>query len=691
MKYRLRSILIILLIVLISTASVSCKEEALKDSNKAEASNIKITWKRDVDSNTDQFRRIYKKARILEDEKHYKDAYDLFNVLDANYHILYDFVLYHRANVAKQIPDEASVIKDLSTLIKETPDSPLAGAATYALGQSYVRIKDDEKAQKYFEICANKYPNTDFAVASDYYLGELMAKLPEKKEKAIQSFLTYLKEAPDGKFAVNSAEAVIKLKGEANLSSYDKELIGLAYFNGGQYSNAIKYLEPAFGEHTWYALGRSYQLSGNKTLAIQTFSKALNSFSGLDPEEIDNAVKAAARMKGYDYSAWEYCKKTFPKQADIALYFQAQRLYNNQAVGIYKQIIEKFPESRYAPEANWVVFWNDFNNKNYDSAITLGKNHVKNYPESKSTSRIVFWVAKAYERKGEKENAIKVYQRLANKFLGDYYAYRATGRLNELKNNKKDKKWSTIPQGYTYDISWDSPLPESLEEISTKYGNKVAELLYLDDVEGANLILGEKADAKMQSYFNLRNGLHSKSIVVLRDNQEDEILLPPGQVKAWELLYPLHFSDIIKAHATKNSIDPLLVQALTREESYFNPQAVSCSNAKGLMQLMPATASSVAQWEKIPSFSQLDLFKPEVNIRLGSRYLGYTHNTFSGNSMLAVAAYNGGPGNVNKWLKTISTDDWDQFVENIPLDETRNYVRKVFSSYWAYRDIYAKS
>ena len=265
--------------------------------------------------------------------------------------------------VAKHIPDEASVIKDLTTLIKEIPDSPIADAATYALGQSYVRIKDDEKAQKYFEICANKYAGSDFAIASDYYLGELLAKTPEKKQKAIQSFLTYLKEAPDGKFSVNSAEAILKLKDETKLSEYDKELVGLAFYHGGQYSSAIKYLQPSFGENTWYALGKSYQLSGKKKQAIDTFSRALSSYSGLDPEEVDNAVKAVARIKGNNFAAWKYCEKTFPKQADIALYFQAQKLYNNQAISFYQKIIDKFPESRYAPEANWVVFWNHFNNK----------------------------------------------------------------------------------------------------------------------------------------------------------------------------------------------------------------------------------------------------------------------------------------------------------------------------------------
>ena len=93
----MRNLLIIAITIIVSVSTISCKEEALKDSNKAQASEVKLTWKRDVDKNTDQFRKIYKKARMLEDKKDYKNAYDLYNVLDANYDILYDFVLYHRA------------------------------------------------------------------------------------------------------------------------------------------------------------------------------------------------------------------------------------------------------------------------------------------------------------------------------------------------------------------------------------------------------------------------------------------------------------------------------------------------------------------------------------------------------------------------------------------------------------------
>ncbi|MEW5822182.1 MAG: transglycosylase SLT domain-containing protein [Cyanobacteriota bacterium] len=682
---------VISFIILISIAVISCQKGLLTQIKKVQAIENKSTWTKDVDDATDQFRKIYQKARELQKNNEYQKAYDLFSVLDKNYEVLYDFVLFNRSEVAKQIPDETAVINDLKKLIKDYPKSIIRDAALYSLGQAYVRIKDTENARKYFEGLVTKYPESNYSIGASYYLGEMNVDLSDGKTKAIKNFRSYLKEAPDGKFAVNSANALIKLVGENNLSNEDKELIGLAFYNGAEYSKAVKYLEQVYNERTWYSLGRSYQYSGNKTKAIEIYTSALGSFEGLDPEEVDNSIKATAAIKGNDYNAWTYCEKVFPRYADVALYFKAQKLYNDQAMPFYEKIVENYPESRYAPESNWSILWKQFNDKKYDSVIAQGKLHVKSYPDANSTSRVVFWVGKAYEKKGDMASAIKIYERMVNKFYGDYYAYRAAGRLNELKYNKTDYKWKTKPYDYNYTANWVPPLPISLNEVANNYGNNVAELLYLGDVESVENVLNNQIDPRMESYFNLKNGMKSKSIVVLRDNQSQSIKNPPGGDLSWELLYPLHFSTIIKQNANKNSIDPLLVQALTREESYFNHQAVSCSNAKGLMQLIPSTANAVANWEKLPSFSQLDLFKPEINIRLGARYLKYTHDQFAGDSMLAVAAYNGGPGNVNKWLKSMSKDDWDQFVENIPLSETRNYVRKVFRSYWAYNDIYARN
>jgi soluble lytic murein transglycosylase len=676
------------MLLLVMPTAISCK----KDVDKQSLSNPAVqesSWSIEVDEPTQQFRGIYKKARSLQKKKDFTGAYDLYNVLDENYGLLHDFVLYQRSEVAKNIPNEASVITDLKELIQKYPDSPLVDLATYSLGQAYIRISDDINARKYFAETIKKYPHSDYAIASEYYLGELNAKTDETKAQAIENFRSYLKEAPDGKFAVNCADGLLKLVDASTLSSTDKQFIGLAYFHGGNYSSAIKYLKPVFNEHTWYALGKSYQLTGNKTEAINIFSKALNSYQGLDPEEIDNAVKATAVMKGSGFDAWNYTQKMYPKYADIALYFKAKKLYHNEALTYYRQVVEKFPDSRYAPESNWAIFWENYNKGNYEEAIKQARFHSKNYPDSKSLSRIVFWAGKAYEKKGDKNTAIAIYEKLIDNVQGDYYSYRAEGRLNELKYGKTDNMWKTEPTGYYYETTWQPPLPVTYKHIANKYSDKAAELIYLDDLESAKYLFKDNMEPLLEGYFHLKDGLISRSIVIIRENQNKHIINPPGNEKSWELLYPLHYSTIIKDNAYKNRLDPLLVQALAREESYFNPQALSSSNAKGLMQLIPSTAQAVANWEKLKSFSQYDLFKPEVNVRLGTRYLKYTHDTFNGNSMLAVASYNGGPGNVNKWIRTIPNADWDQFVENIPLDETRNYVRKVFRSYWAYREIYS--
>lgn len=672
------------IIVFVST---SCKKAPIDNNSKVQASEAKISWSMDVDEPTQEYRKTYQNARELQEQKKYQEAFDLYSTIDQKYQILYDLVLFNRSEVAKQIPDEASVIKDLKELIDKYPDSPVVDLATYSLGQAYVRIKDDKNAIKYFEQTVTKFPNSKYAIAANYYLGELYAKEPNSTQKVINHFELYLKEAPDGKFAVNCADAIVKLK-PSNLSDADKELVGIAYYNGGNYNKAIKYLSTVFNDKTWYSLGKSYQLTAQQQKAMDTFSKALNSFSGLCPDEVDNAIKAIALMKGNTPEAWQYCEKVFPSHADVAIYFQAKRLYNTQAVSLYKKIVDSFPDSQYAPESSWVVFWDMFNNKKYKEAIAQGKKHIKKYSDSASSTRIVYWVGKSYERLGEKDNAITIYQRMQNHYLADYYAYRAKSRLAELKHSKPDKQWQTVPSGYAYNNEWSAPVPIEYKEIASMYGAKIAELLYLGDMNTVALLLDENIDPRLDSYFKFNDGLASRSIVVLRDDQKNSLKKTPGNDKAWELLYPLHFSTLVKTNAAKNNLDPLLVQALTREESYFNPQAVSSSNAKGLMQLMPATAQSVAEWEKLNNFSQLDLFKPEVNLRLGSRYLKYTHDRFNGNSMLAVASYNGGPGNVNKWVNTLPNSDWDQFVENIPLDETREYVRKVFRSYWAYKDIY---
>ena len=123
-------------------------------------------------------------------------------------------------------------------------------------------------------------------------------------------------------------------------------------------------------------------------------------------------------------------------------------------------------------------------------------------------------------------------------------------------------------------------------------------------------------------------------------------------------------------------LDPNLVRALILQESYYNPKAKSRVGATGLMQLMPATANDHARKLRIP-FATSRLENPEVNVRLGTFHLKMLVNMFNGNEHYAIASYNAGQGNVMKWRRAAPGRPLDEFLESIPFQETRNYVKRV--------------
>jgi soluble lytic murein transglycosylase len=164
---------------------------------------------------------------------------------------------------------------------------------------------------------------------------------------------------------------------------------------------------------------------------------------------------------------------------------------------------------------------------------------------------------------------------------------------------------------------------------------------------------------------------------------------PAGRWKlAWQLAFPRPWEDVVAAESASAGIETALTWAIMREESAFNPDAHSAANAIGLMQLLGGTARLVARGTTIP-FDDTALRRPEVSIALGARLLGSLRTSFSDNPSLAIAAYNGGAGNVRRWLAERGSDDFDVFVDRIPFDETRNYLKRVLSSEAAYAYLYA--
>jgi soluble lytic murein transglycosylase len=156
----------------------------------------------------------------------------------------------------------------------------------------------------------------------------------------------------------------------------------------------------------------------------------------------------------------------------------------------------------------------------------------------------------------------------------------------------------------------------------------------------------------------------------------------------YALAYPKAFETYVMSAAKEFDLDPFLIWALMRQESQYQPQVVSKAGAVGLMQIMPATAGDIAARLRVPT-EEVKLDDPEVNIRFGSFYLRSMLDQFSGNADMALAAYNGGGGNVRRWKKSAHMTAGEDFPTSITYQETREYITRVMDAFHVYKWFYS--
>ena len=151
--------------------------------------------------------------------------------------------------------------------------------------------------------------------------------------------------------------------------------------------------------------------------------------------------------------------------------------------------------------------------------------------------------------------------------------------------------------------------------------------------------------------------------------------------------YPMKYSEYVEKYAKEYNVDNLLIYSIIKAESNFNEKAISASNAKGLMQLMDKTAEEVADNLQM-EYEEKDIYEPEKNIMLGTKYYSELLKKYNDNMYLALAAYNAGIGNVNNWIETGTIKEDGSDIENIPFKETNMYVRKIINNYRMYKKIW---
>ena len=248
--------------------------------------------------------------------------------------------------------------------------------------------------------------------------------------------------------------------------------------------------------------------------------------------------------------------------------------------------------------------------------------------------------------------------------------------------------------------SWTWTYPAGvIAELKSKNENTLATLIYLKQYEEA-MTQGAASYPELNAWLLGKTGQPMPAINVAFKQLEESgpkgsIMTNPDNILLWQYSFPLLYNQQVDKYSQGTSIsDPLFMHALIREESRYNPYAVSKSNALGLCQLMPQTANAVAIGLGLHIASNTQLFQPDLNIKIGTTHLSSLVNGFHGSSLLATAAYNAGSGAVKAKLsdkQNFVVKDPDYFVEDFPYRETRDYIRKVISSYWLYRQIYCGS
>ena len=635
--------------------------------------------------NIEKSRSLYRTAREYQKNGEDRNAFYTYAKISSGYPA-YDIVLFYQAKCAAELQDEKTAILKFKKLLSDYSDSPIAPQASYNLGQAYIRTGNNSEAERQFIETIKRYPETDFAIGSYYYLGQ--ATKDENKKEATQYWLKYIELAPSGRFAMDCYEELKSLPHK--YSSKQLKEIAIALYNAENYSKSLFYLKQVPLKYSWYYLAKNYEALGDKNRALYFYKEGLKSSSS-DCEKRENFEQAmqsyvSSNPKGID-KGWEEILGFSGTARDFALFHKAQSSPKKDALKYYWEIINKYSNGNFASEALWNIFWDSYLNKkdDYKSAIKLGEKHISKYENTKASPAIHFWMGKIYEKRDDKAKAYYFYQTVLSKYPDSYYAFRADGRITALKTGI-DPGWKTNSYNRIPEDQTEIELPHSSVELTNLYGARIMELIKVGDYETVLSFI--KNDTFLESWINLQNGIISRSIVIAR-NAMDELSEKPNQGDSkWKLVYPVYYPENINQNSGLNQLDPAIVLSLMKEESYFNTFALSYSNARGLMQIMPGTAKDISRWKGLGNYSGVQLFDPDVNIKLGTAYLSHVKGSLHNNMLFAVAAYNGGPGAVERWLNANQGRDTDEFIEDIPYEQTNTYVKKVYKSYWNYKRIY---
>jgi soluble lytic murein transglycosylase len=366
----------------------------------------------------------------------------------------------------------------------------------------------------------------------------------------------------------------------------------------------------------------------------------------------------------------------------------------DKAIDAYRELQQRFPGAGRASYAHWKVAWLSLRQGRTAEAKTGFEQQIGLYPASAEVPAALYWRGRLAEEDKDAGTARAYYQKLSERFRNFYYGELARRRLKEIKADDDSPRIALLDRvpgiSVGANITAGDPPTDNLRYQKAQVLQNgglldfaVRELQSAATEDSGNWVTSETAKLYEDA------GRYDGAIQVFKRAVPNyfAVDLPTLPRPYWEALFPKPYWPDLKKFSSQNALDPYLVASLIRQESEFNPGAVSRANALGLMQLLPKVGSSVAKDEKLKHFSPSQLFTPEVNLQLGTRYFRQMVDKF-GTFEYALAAYNAGSNRVDDWLGQGKYRDPQEFVESIPFTETREYVQAILRNANVYRQLY---
>jgi soluble lytic murein transglycosylase len=626
--------------------------------------------------------------------------------------VLREYVAYWQAQVSLALGQKESALEQFQSFRRDYPDSVMTEQAVTSLAETALAIGKNEEAL----AALDAYPNTNTKPGLLLLRAQAHEKVSaakgEKPEAAAADYLDLYYRFPLNDEAKTAGQKIPTLQsalGEAfpgtpvqtEIARAEAFYIAKRWRDASaEYAGLLPKLSGVDHQRAELRIVQCEVELGGKVEQLGQLSLA---DPELDAERINSILQAnrSQKLEAPMLEAVEQLAAKYPKSSWTADgLFGAGNFYwaildRARAVEFYRRSLDIAPDGKFALIADWRIAWTAYMDRKPEAADML-EAYIRRYPTSNYVPDALYWLGRSYERSGNAEHARTFYLAAANRFPLTYFGAKAANRLRPEPDGIGDSPapiaefLAGIPPAPPLPLL-DQPLANGAEEravrakaLSDIAFDSSAELEYraaysatrapkfLIDAAGAAIAAGHYG-AGMQAVRQAFPQLEARRISEIPND-------------AWRAAFPLPFELNLRSEAARNQLDPMLVAGLIRQESAFEPKAMSHAGAVGLMQVMPQTALKMAHQMRV-HYARVRLTDPGYNLQLGSRYLANLLESF-GAPEAALAAYNAGEDHVADWTTNQNYLETAEFVESIPFTETREYVQVVIRNAQVYRQVY---